>query len=76
MKTDPNIRRVYKEWPILGPNSVLAARAAIAARNQGNYLAFHKVLMEANSVYDLPSILDMANTIGLDTERLRRDMNG
>ena len=60
----------------LGPNSVLAARAAIAARNQGKYLAFHKVLMEANSVYDLPSILDMANTIGLDTERLRRDMNG
>ena len=37
---------------------------------------FHKVLMEANSVYDLPSILDMAKTIGLDTEWLRRDMNG
>ena len=76
VRTDPNIRRVYKEWPILGPNSVLAARAAIAARNQGKYLAFHKVLMEANSVSDLLSILDMANTVGLDTERLRRDMNG
>ncbi len=41
LKTDPNIRRVYKEWPILGPNSVLAARAAIASHKQDNYLSFH-----------------------------------
>ena len=37
VKTDRNIRRVYKEWPILGPESVLAARAVIASRKQGKY---------------------------------------
>ncbi|CAN0580603.1 unnamed protein product, partial [Laminaria digitata] len=41
-KSDRNIRRVYKEWPILGPNSILASRAAIASRKQGKYLPFHK----------------------------------
>ena len=51
VKSDPNIKRVYKEWPILGPNSVLASRAAIASRKQGKYLSFHKVMMEANSAF-------------------------
>ena len=61
------------EWS-LGPNSVLVARAAIAARNQGNYLAFHKVLMEANS-YTIAIHFD-GKYNRTDTERLRRDMNG
>jgi protein-disulfide isomerase len=74
VKTDPNIRRVYKEWPILGPNSVLASRAAIASRSQGKYLAFHKVLMEATSTYSEAAIMEMAGSVGLDTARLARDM--
>ncbi|MGB0631985.1 MAG: DsbA family protein [Alphaproteobacteria bacterium] len=74
VKTDPNIRRVYKEWPILGPNSVLAARAAIASRKQGKYLAFHKVIMEANSAFDQASILQMAKAVGMDTAQLLKDM--
>jgi protein-disulfide isomerase len=74
VKTDPNIRRVYKEWPILGPNSVLAARAAIASRQQGKYLAFHKVMMETNSSFDRASILRMAKSVGLDTAQLDKVM--
>lgn len=76
IKTDPNIRRVYKEWPILGPNSILAARAAIASRKQGKYLAFHKVMMEANSSFELDAILAMAKSVGLDPARLQKDMEG
>ena len=74
VKTDPNIRRVNKEWPILGPNSVLAARAAIASRKQGKYLAFHKVMMEANSSFELDAILAMAKSVDLDPARLQKDM--
>lgn len=33
---DPNVRLVYREWPILGDGSVFAAKAALAARNQAN----------------------------------------
>jgi protein-disulfide isomerase len=38
---DPQLRIVYKEFPILGPNSVYVAKAALAAHRQGRYLAFH-----------------------------------
>jgi protein-disulfide isomerase len=74
VKTDPKIRRVYKEWPILGPNSVLAARAAIASRKQGKYLSFHKVMMEANSSFGESAIMGMAESVGIDTAKLRQDM--
>ena len=74
VKSDPNIKRVYKEWPILGPNSVLASRAAIASRKQGKYLSFHKVMMEANSAFGESAIMAMAQSVGIDTAKLRRDM--
>lgn len=74
VKTDTNIRRVYKEWPILGPNSVLASRAAIAARKQGKYLSLHQVMMKANSAYSEAAIMAMAKSVGIDTARLARDM--
>lgn len=74
METDANIRRVYKEWPILGPNSVVAARAAIASRKQGRYLAFHDALMESKTNLDEAAIMRVAKSVGLDTDRLSRDM--
>jgi protein-disulfide isomerase len=74
VKADPNIKRVYKDWPILGPNSVLASRAAIASRKQGKYLSFHKVMMEANSTFGESAIMAMAQSVGIDTAKLRRDM--
>jgi protein-disulfide isomerase len=74
IKTDPNIRRVYKVWPILGPKSVLAAQAVIAARKQGKYHAFHKVMMEANSSFELTSILNLGKLVGMDTVQLERDI--
>ena len=74
VKTDSNIRWVYKEWPILGPESVLAARAVIASRKQGKYLPFHKLMMEANSDYSAPAIMEMAKSVGIDTDHLIKDM--
>ncbi len=47
LKQDPKLRLVYKEFPILGPVSVTAARAALAAQAQGKYDAFHAAMMEA-----------------------------
>lgn len=71
---DRNIRRVYKEWPILGPDSVIAARAAIAAQRQGKYFEFHNAMMESRTSLEEPSILRIAATVGLDVDRLRKDM--
>ncbi len=71
---DKKIRLVYKEFPVLGPNSVLAARAALASRAQGKYLVFHKALMYAKISYDEASIMKIATSVGIDTARLKKDM--
>ncbi|MDE0330546.1 MAG: DsbA family protein [Nitrospinae bacterium] len=71
---DKKIRFVYKEFPVLGPNSVLAARAALASRAQGKYLDFHKALMYAKISYDEASIMKIAASMGIDTARLKKDM--
>jgi len=65
---------VLKEFPILGPNSVLATRAALAAQKQGKYAAFHLALLGSASALDETTIKALAANVGLDTERLAQDM--
>lgn len=74
LKKDRNLRFVYKEFPILGPDSVVAARAALAARRQGKYLPYHNALMTARGSLDRGRILEIAADVGLDVARLERDM--
>ena len=74
VKSDPNIRVVLKEYPILGPESVFAAEVAIASVEQGKYLETHMALMSAGGRFDRESILALAQGLGLDMARLRADM--
>ena len=67
-------RRVFKEFPILGPESTPAARAALALRAQGLQEPIHWALLEADGPFDLDHILAVARSVGLDAERLVRDM--
>jgi protein-disulfide isomerase len=69
---DPNVRIVYKEFPILGPDSLLAARSALAASRQGKYAEFHKALMAADTV-DAATIDRIVGEVGLDPARLMTD---
>src|SRR5262245_31659777 len=39
---DPKLKIVMKEFPILGPSSVVASKAALAAAKQGKYAAYHE----------------------------------
>jgi protein-disulfide isomerase len=71
---DPQLRIVYKEFPILGANSVYAAKAALAAHRQGRYAAFHKALMQADGAAKPESVLAVATEVGLDVARLKADM--
>ena len=70
---DPNVRLVVREWPILGPDSVVAARAALAAREQGQYEEMHEALMALDRA-DESSVMGAAAAIGLDVEKLAADM--
>ncbi|MER8705347.1 DsbA family protein [Mesorhizobium sp. M1088] len=71
---DPQLRIVYKEFPILGPDSVFAAKAALAAQMQGKYAEFHKALYDAKSRVNETIVLRIAAEIGLDVPRLKTDM--
>lgn len=71
---DGNIRFVFKEFPILGSLSVYAAKAALAARKQGKYEEFNLALMTSRGRNTNGRVLTLAKKIGLDVERLKRDM--
>lgn len=73
-RTDPGLRLVYKEFPILGPGSEMAARAALAAERQGKYQALHTALMQAKPPLTEENVFAAAAATGLDADRLRRDM--
>lgn len=72
---DPQLRVVYKEFPILGPNSTFSAKAALAVHRQGKYVAFHKELMLDRGVANEAKVLRIATKIGVDVERMKSDMN-
>lgn len=75
VESDPDVRLVYREWPILGEGSEFAARAALAARKQGKYEEFHVAMMGMQGRAEEASVLKTARQVGLDIEQLRMDMD-
>jgi protein-disulfide isomerase len=76
LKTDPNVRFVFKEFPILGPESVTAARAALAvwATARDKYVPFHTALMQSRGGLSEERIMETAKGVGLDVAKLRSAM--
>ena len=74
LKSDPGLRIVWKDLPVLGPVSTFAALAAMAAQQQGKYLVFHEGLMGARDRLSEESVMEIAGQVGLDLERLQQDM--
>ena len=73
LATDRQVRVVYRDWPVLGPVSVLAARAAIAAQYQGRHDAFHAALFAAPGRLTDEAIRAAAARANVDWARLERD---
>ena len=73
MSKDPQLRIVYKEFPILGARSQAAARAALAANRQGKYAVFHDALFQSPSLSDI-AIKGIADRSGVNYEQLQKDM--
>jgi len=72
-KSDPDLRIVFREWPILGRESEFAARAALAAARQGRYPEFHMALMQLDELSP-ETVRRVARELGLDPARLEADM--
>jgi len=71
---DRQLRFVFKEFPVLGPESETAARVALAARKQGKYDAFHRAMMAATGRIDEVVIFKVAASAGFDVDKARQDM--
>src|SRR5262249_37945662 len=75
IQEDPKIRFVYKEFPILGPTSIVAAQYALAAQKQGKYSIFHDAMMATKGHIDNASmILEVAKLAGVDLDRAKEDI--
>ncbi len=78
MKSDPKLRVVYKEFPVLGPNSVEAAQVAVAVRMQDpsgeKYAAFRQSLLGGRGQADKAKALAVARDVGVDFNRLETDL--
>ena len=78
MKTDPKLKVVLKEFPVLGPGSVEAAQVAVAVRMQDpggkKYLDFHQKLLGGRGQADKARAMAAAKDAGLDMARLEKDM--
>ena len=78
VEANPDVRFVFKEWPILDapntePNSEYAARAALAAWRQGRYAEVHQALMGLQTV-DQASVDAVLTRAGVDMARARADI--
>jgi len=72
--TDPNLKVIFKEFPILGEGSFYAARAAVASMKQGKYVEFHKAMMQIRGSAGKGNVLEIAEEVGLDVEKLEQEM--
>jgi protein-disulfide isomerase len=79
LQTDPNLRFVLKEFPVLGEGSVEAAHVAVAARMQdpagAKYIEFHQKLLGGRGAADKMRALAVAKEVGFDMGRLMKDMD-
>jgi protein-disulfide isomerase len=78
LKTDPKLKVVLKEYPVLGPGSLEAAQVAVAVRMQDKtgkkYLDFHQRLLSARGAADKARALAAAKDAGLDVARIEKDL--
>jgi protein-disulfide isomerase len=74
VETDPKVRVVFKELPILSKGSEEASHVALAAKRQGKYWEIHKAMLSAKGHIDKAGALKIAERLGLDMDKLKKDM--
>ena len=78
LKDDPKLKVVLKEFPVLGPGSLEAARVAVAVRMQDKtgkkYLEFHTKLLGGRGAADEAHALAVAKEIGMNMAQIQKDM--
>lgn len=74
VKNDGKVKVVLKEFPILGEDSVTAARAALAAKKQGKYEDLHRAFLKYRGKLDEKAIFRLAGEAGINVEQMKKEM--
>ena len=74
VQDDGKVRLVFKDWPILGEVSKIAARMALASKYQDKFLQAHEAMISVNSKLTEPRIRELLSGAGIDIDRLNRDL--
>ena len=74
LESDPNLRVVFKEFPIRGQDSDEVAKAALASIRQGKYFELHSASMQVEGNMDMERFEDLAKQLGVDLKQLKQDM--
>lgn len=72
-KQHPDLKIIYKEFPIRGHQARFAAKAALASKNQNRYTEFHSALMDFYGITN-HAVIAQAKKVNLDVSKLRKDM--
>ncbi len=72
---DKGVRLVYKDLPILGPASMLASKALLAAQRQNAYEKLRDAVMKLPPDITTAMLQTEAKKLGLDWTKLSRDMD-
>lgn len=75
VRSDPQLRVVYREWPVFGPGSDFAARMSLASLPTGNYWRLHAALLSMNARAEEATVLRAVRDLGLDEAALRDGMD-
>jgi len=76
VKSDGKVRLVLKEFPILGPDSVTATKAALGVfyTSPDKYPAFHDALMTSRGNLDEARVMEIAVSVGLKADAVKTAM--
>ena len=74
LRTEYDLKISFRDYPILSPSSRVAAKAALAAKEQGKYFILHTALMNTQGNLNDDTIYSLARNLGIDIKKLKIDM--
>jgi len=75
LKDHKNLKIILRQLPVLGEDSVLAAKAVLAAQNQGKFKDFYQAVVTSEEPIDLGKILEIASKINLNITKFKQDLD-
>jgi protein-disulfide isomerase len=75
LKEDPGLKVVFRDMPVLGPDSERFARASLSAAEQGRYRRFYESAFQGQGALTQERLIRTVRAAGLDEARVARDLN-